>query len=169
MYATGSQGQNNYGTCSFKSINIFTYISIFLVFFYVILASYTLYNFKKQVPDDPAFRKYRDRFLSYYNMYVMWTCIIWVILTVSHVIVAIDQYLKFSKDTMNMFITADNFAKLLAPVVLTIIRYLNPSIKPLVNRFFRKHLCCCFYEPTKAQSSTDLTLLSERSSSLSEL
>jgi hypothetical protein len=52
VYATGSQGLNTYGTCSFKESLLFAYTGIAFVIFYLLLGSYTLYCFRKQIPDS---------------------------------------------------------------------------------------------------------------------
>jgi 1-phosphatidylinositol-4-phosphate 5-kinase len=171
VYATGSQGLNTYGTCSFKESLLFAYTGIAFVIFYLLLGSYTLYCFRKQIPDDPAFRKYREKFLNYYTQYIRWTVIIWAVLSVSRVVVTINMQLKTPIDTLFIFVTIDNIAKLAAPVVLTIIRYRNPSIKPVIDRFFRKSLCCCckFKPKWVAQDDKQIALVEHSGSSCSEL
>lgn len=167
VYATDSQGLNTYGTCSFKESNLFAYLGIAVVFLYLILACYTLYCFKKQIPDDPAFRKYRDTFLKYYTQYVKWTVVIWSILSVSRVIVTVNMQLNEPVQTLFIFVTIDNIAKLAAPIVLTVIRYRNPSIKPIIDRFFRKKICCCFYRKKPIlEEDMEKAMIEEDSSSM---
>jgi len=136
------------------------------VLLYLILASYTLYCFRKQIPDDPAFRKYRDTFLKYYTQYVKWTVIIWSILSVSRVIVTVNLQLNEPVDILFIFVTIDNIARLATPIVLAVIRYRSPSVKPIIDRFFRKKVCCFFKPKQITEDDMDKAMIQEDSSSV---
>lgn len=139
-----------YGLCKYKVESTYEYIELALVFLYLCLASYTVFTFKRQIPDDPAFKKYRDGFLAYYSKYIKWTVVVWTLLTISNLALTIQNSVFKDEDILNILRTMNNLIKLAVPIILAVIRYINPAIKPTINRFLRKKLCCCCFPPKKA-------------------
>ena len=134
-----SLGKNLFGTCSVKAVSQLPLIGPLLFFIYVILACMTIMYFKKYVPNEERFQKYREEFLNYYYKYVKACAIIWSVLAFCNITAVANC---FSDDGgvagLNIFLTIGNIAKLFTPLVLSFIRYQDPFLKMKVKRFLRK-------------------------------
>ena len=54
-YMLDLTGLNLFGTCSFKQKKGFPFAGILLVFLYMMISIFTIYKFKKSVPDDEKY------------------------------------------------------------------------------------------------------------------
>ncbi|CAD8111637.1 unnamed protein product [Paramecium sonneborni] len=134
---TNNNGLSIFGTCSFKFHPGFPLAGILLVFCYTIISVYTIVYFNKAIPDDEKYKEYKDTFAKYYYRYIKGSCIIWTIQAISFTIAGFNcSY--FHQGFLLAFITIGNSAKLCTPVVLSILRYNDPTIKQQIKRLFRK-------------------------------
>lgn len=74
----------------------------------------------------------REEFLRYYFYYVVWTSMIWTILASTNLLAGLNCS-DFHNPSLNVLITIGNVAKIGTPVVLSVIRYKDPTIKKKVN------------------------------------
>ncbi|CAD8107781.1 unnamed protein product [Paramecium primaurelia] len=134
---THNNGLSIFGTCSFKYHPGFPLAGIVLVLLYTLISSYTIWYFNKAIPDDEKYKEIRDTFGKYYYRYIKGSCIIWTCEAISFTIAGFNcSY--FHKGFLLIFITLGNSAKLCTPVVLSILRYNEPTIKDQVKRLWRK-------------------------------
>jgi len=71
--------------------------------------------------------------LKYYFNYIVASCIIWSILAVSNLLSGLNcEY--FQKRWLNSTISLGNAAKLATPIVLSILRYHDPTIRKKIMR-----------------------------------
>lgn len=74
----------------------------------------------------------REDFLRYYFYYVVATSMIWTILALSNLLAGLNcEY--FQNPSFNVVITIGNAAKIITPIVLSVIRYKDPTIKKKVR------------------------------------
>lgn len=64
-------------------------------------------------------------------------------MSISNLAITIDKKVNPHGDSLDILRTINNLIKLSVPVVLAVIRYINPVIRTTVDRFFRKKVCCC--------------------------
>ncbi|CAD8195769.1 unnamed protein product [Paramecium octaurelia] len=134
---THNNGLSIFGTCSFKYHPGFPLAGIMLVFCYTLISLYTLWYFNKAIPDDEKYKEIRDTFGQYYYRYIKGSCIIWTSQAISFTLAGFNcSY--FHKGILLIFITIGNSAKLCTPVVLSILRYNEPTIKDQVKRLWRR-------------------------------
>ncbi|CAD8202343.1 unnamed protein product [Paramecium octaurelia] len=134
---TDKNGLSIFGTCSFKYHPGFPLAGIVLVFLYTLISLYTIWYFNKAIPDDEKYREIKDTFAKYYYRYIKGSCIIWTCEAISFTIAGFNcSY--FHEGFLLIFITIGNSAKLCTPIVLSILRYNDPTIKDQVKRLWRK-------------------------------
>lgn len=134
---TNKNGLSLFGTCSFKYHPGFPFAGILLVLGYTIVSCYTIYYFKNAVPDDEKYLEEKNNFAKYYYRYIFASCIIWTTEAVCFSIAGFNcSY--FHKGWLLIFITIGNTAKLCTPMVLSILRYNDPTIKKSIEKVFRK-------------------------------
>ncbi|KAL4438872.1 hypothetical protein ABPG74_016592 [Tetrahymena malaccensis] len=123
---------NLYGVCSYKvdSTSWIIGASIFVV--YLFISWLTIYYFKKYVPNITAFVKHRTEFLQFYYFNVLFISISWSILVTSNIIVGINCSYELSP-YLNIFITVGNIIKLVTPIVLSIVRYFDPTLQGCIQ------------------------------------
>ncbi|EAS00927.2 phosphatidylinositol 4-phosphate 5-kinase (macronuclear) [Tetrahymena thermophila SB210] len=123
---------NLYGVCSYKvdSTSWIIGVSIFVV--YLFISWLTIYYFKKYVPNITAFVKHRTEFLQFYYFNVLFISISWSILVASNIIVGINCTYELSP-FLNIFITVGNIIKLVTPIVLSIVRYFDPTLQGCIQ------------------------------------
>jgi 1-phosphatidylinositol-4-phosphate 5-kinase len=108
-----------------------------LVFIYISVSVYTIWYFQKTVPDNPAFATQKKDFLNYYFNYILASCIIWTVLAISNLLSGLNcEY--FQKSWLDASITLGNAAKLATPIVLSILRYHDPTIKKKIMRLIKQ-------------------------------
>ena len=134
-------GKNLFGTCSIKGVSVLPIFGPIVFITYVFLSIGTMIFFKKKVPNDEKFKKFREDFLNYYYKYIRACCIIWSVIALSNVIL-MGECMSLSRESkqkwIKVVISIGNVFKLFTPVVLSVIRYQDPFLKDRVSRFFRK-------------------------------
>ncbi|KAL4506845.1 hypothetical protein ABPG72_001266 [Tetrahymena utriculariae] len=136
LFATKSSGLSLFGTCSFKVNEGFPVFGVVILFAYLFISWYTIWYFRKSIPNNQIFKKMREEFLRYYFYYVVSTSVVWTILAFSNLLAGLNcSY--FQDPSMNVLITIGNAAKIGTPIILSIIRYKDPTIKKKV----RDQLC----------------------------
>ncbi|KAL4488388.1 hypothetical protein ABPG72_019238 [Tetrahymena utriculariae] len=123
---------NLYGVCSYKvdSTSWIIGASIFVV--YIFISWLTIYYFKKYVPNITAFVKHRTEFLQFYYFNLIFISISWSILVASNIVVGINCSYELSP-FLNIFITVGNIIKLVTPIVLSIVRYFDPTLQGCIQ------------------------------------
>ena len=132
-------GKNLFGTCSIKGVSFLPIFGPIVFITYVFLSIGAMIFFKKKVPNDEKFKKYREDFLNYYYNYIRACCIIWSIIALSNVILMGECMENESNaEWIKVVISIGNVFKLFTPVVLSVIRYQDPFLKDRVRRFFAR-------------------------------
>lgn len=132
-------GKNLFGTCSIKGVSFLPIFGPIVFMTYVILSIGTMIFFKKKVPNDEKFKKFREDFLNYYYNYIRACCIIWSVIALSNVILMGEcMYEESNAEWIKVVISIGNVFKLFTPVVLSVIRYQDPFLKDRMSRFFRR-------------------------------
>lgn len=113
--------------CSYKVDSTSWMIGVSVFSLYLILSWFTIFYFKKYVPNNSVFRKERGEFLKFYYHYILCINISWSILAISNVIVGLNC--SYGLDPLlNVFITIGNLTKLVTPIFLSVIRYSDPTL-----------------------------------------
>ena len=136
----------------------FPIIAVVTLLIYLLLSWFTIFYFKARVPKIEIFTQKRKEFLSYYFNYVVCTSIIWGIVTISNFVVAFNC-LYIHNPLLNIFVTIGNAAKIFSPVVLSCLRYRDPTIKKKVDYLYKKFcLCfsCCYFNNNSNERETIL-------------
>lgn len=132
MFSTHNSGLSLFGTCSFKVNNGIPVFGVLILSIYLFISWYTIWYFRKSVPKNQRFKKMREEFLQYYFYYVVSTSIIWSILALSNLIAALNCRFLHSP-ALNIIITVGNAVKIGTPIILSIIRYKDPTIRKKVG------------------------------------
>jgi len=132
LFATNNAGLTLFGTCSFKVNDGFPVFGVVILFIYLIVSWSTIWYFRKSVPKNAVFKKMREEFLKYYFYYVVSTSTVWTILAFTNLFAALNCS-SFHKPGLNVLITIGNAVKIISPIVLSIIRYKDPTIKKKVR------------------------------------
>ncbi|KAM3147767.1 hypothetical protein pb186bvf_000095 [Paramecium bursaria] len=136
-YMLDFTGLNLFGTCSFKQKKGFPFAGILLVVLYMLISMFTIYKFKKSVPDDKKYLLQKDNVMKYYYKFVIVSTLIWSGLALCNLIVAFNC-IQFHKKELDFFITIGNILKLCTPFFLSILRYFDPTIRVKVRNMFRR-------------------------------
>lgn len=135
-------GLSQFGTCSLKINDKFPIFALLILLIYLFLSWYAIYYFKKNVPNNDKFKKIREEFLKYYFNYVVSTSTIWSVVAISTLIASLNCT-NFQQPFLNIFLTLGNTAKICSPIVLSILRYKEPTIHKkvksqlaVIKRFF---------------------------------
>ena len=101
---------------------------LILLGIYILVSVYTIWFFQKNVPDNQTFQKQKKDFLKYYFNYIVASCVIWTVLAFSNLLSGLNCEF-FKKLWLDWAITLGNAAKLATPIVLSILRYHDPTIR----------------------------------------
>jgi 1-phosphatidylinositol-4-phosphate 5-kinase len=127
LKAGGNTGLNLYGMCSYKINSSSWVLGVIIFSIFLLLSWFTIIYFKKYVPDNPVFAEVRHNFLKFYLYYVITTNISWSLLVISNIVVGLNCT-YFLNDNLTIFISIGNTTKLFTPIVLSYIRYKDPTL-----------------------------------------
>ena len=89
-YVLDLTGLNLFGTCSFKQKKGFPFAGVLLVVLYMLFSCYTMYEFKRVVPDEEKYLLQKDNFIKYYYRFVIASSVIWSGLAICNLMVAFN-------------------------------------------------------------------------------
>jgi len=137
LLSTGEIGKTMVGTCAIRAqceSTIYSYFGIGMVASYALLGVFTYIYLRKNVPKCERAHSRRARFLFYYIKYISMCIAVYLMLFISTLLTTLEvrhgdkprQY-----DWINSFY---NFFKFCSPVILSIFRLNDPSIKSVVKK-----------------------------------
>ena len=139
LLTTNRLGKTLFGTCSLKytQTSPSAYLGPVVVFLYAIISSYAFFFIKRYAPRCENSDKAVMDFLSYYNRYLIISVIIWSGIAITNMMATIiESDLADGTISRSLYITGitGNFFKMLTPLVLTIVRYNDKSLKVIMQR-----------------------------------
>jgi 1-phosphatidylinositol-4-phosphate 5-kinase len=93
--------------------------------------------FKGAVPNTEALISQKKSFMRYYFNYILASSIIWTVLAISNFMMYLNCA-KLHLPLLNIFVTICTMAKVATPIVLSIMRYYDPSIRNKLIKLFYK-------------------------------
>jgi hypothetical protein len=103
---------------------------MFLIF-YLIFGFNTIIYLKKKLPNSEEFKKIRNETITFYYVYSICCIILWSILIVMNLLATINcSFVHNSK--LNYVVNIGNFAKLMTPIVLPLIRMKDPYMNRII-------------------------------------
>jgi 1-phosphatidylinositol-4-phosphate 5-kinase len=134
---THNAGLSLTGTCSFKQGAGFPIAGFVLLGVYLMFSVYTILFFRSAIPNTETLLESKNYFIKYYINYVIASSVIWSVLAASYFMMGINCT-KVHNAYLNIFTTLDTLAKLATPIVLSILRYYDPTIRSKIMRLFGK-------------------------------
>lgn len=155
-------GKTLVGTCSIKSkctLSFYNFFGSAVSILYAIFGTFTYFYVKRNMPVCSKAASKRTRFLAYYQTYNIVCTLSYFFIATTNILDTILNEPHHHENTVNFvwINTLYNIAKVTSPLILTLIRFNDPTIKKFVwKTIFFKRRDSNYKEVREALMSQDL-------------